>query len=161
MNAASSSTPSLSIGPVAQAAAVNVQTLRYYERVGLVPPAKRSRAGYRLYTDETVRMVTFVKRAQELGFTLKEIKQLLELRTAGLQKRDAVRAAAEAKVADIDARIEDLTAIRAALASLLRSCSCQGTGRVPAVVIDGKLADCCKSGGVDLAVLKSMGLGAG
>lgn len=118
---------SLSIGQVANAAEVNVQTLRYYERVGLVPPAKRSRAGYRLYTDETVRMVTFVKRAQELGFTLKEIKELLKFRTAGLQKREAVRSAAEAKVADIDARIEDLTAIRAALASLLKTCSCQGT----------------------------------
>lgn len=124
-----SSTPPvpLSIGQVASAAEVNVQTLRYYERVGLVPPAKRSRAGYRLYTDETVRMVTFVKRAQQLGFTLKEIKELLKFRTAGLQKREAVRSAAEAKVADIDARIEDLTAIRAALASLLKTCSCQGT----------------------------------
>ena len=127
MNAVSPSTPALSIGQVANAAGVNVQTLRYYERVGLVPPPKRSRAGYRLYTDETVRMVTFVKRAQELGFTLKEIKELLKFRTAGLQKREAVRSAAEAKVADIDARIEDLTAIRAALASLLKSCSCQGT----------------------------------
>lgn len=127
MIASSASSPQLSIGQVATAAEVNVQTLRYYERVGLVPPAKRSRAGYRLYTDETVRMVTFVKRAQELGFTLKEIKELLKFRTAGLQKREAVRAAAEAKVADIDARIEDLTAIRAALASLLKTCSCQGT----------------------------------
>lgn len=127
MNDAPPNGPTLSIGQVADAAAVNVQTLRYYERVGLVPPAKRSRAGYRLYTDETVRMVSFVKRAQELGFTLKEIKELLKFRTAGLQKRDAVRSAAEAKVADIDARIEDLTAIRAALSSLLKSCSCQST----------------------------------
>lgn len=119
--------PPLSIGQVADAADVNVQTLRYYERVGLVPVAKRSSAGYRLYTDETVRMVAFVKRAQELGFTLKEIKELLKLRTAGVQKREAVRSAAEAKVADIDSRIADLTAIRAALASLLKSCSCQGT----------------------------------
>lgn len=126
MNAASPSTPSLSIGQVANASEVNVQTLRYYERVGLVPPPKRSRAGYRLYTEETVRMVSFVKRAQELGFTLKEIKELLKFRTAGLQKREAVRAAAEAKVQDIDARIQDLTAIRAALSSLLRTCSCQG-----------------------------------
>lgn len=126
MNAASPS-PSLSIGQVANAAEVNVQTLRYYERVGLVPTPKRSGAGYRLYTDETVRMVTFVKRAQELGFTLKEIKELLKFRTAGLQKRESVRAAAEAKVADIDARIEDLTAIRTALASLLKACSCKGT----------------------------------
>ncbi len=117
----------LTIGKVAAAAAVNVQTLRYYERVGLMPSPKRSRSGYRQYTEETVRVVSFVKRAQQLGFTLKEIKELLKFRSAGLQRRDAVRAAAVAKVADIDARIEDLTAIRAALSSLVKTCSCQGT----------------------------------
>lgn len=117
----------LSIGQVADAVGVNVQTLRYYERVGLLPAPKRSRAGYRLYTDDTIRMLVFVKRAQELGFTLCEVKELLEFRTAGLQKRDAVRAAAEAKLADIDARIQDLTAIRAALSSLLKTCSRQST----------------------------------
>jgi len=127
MNPAVTSVRPLSIGQVAEAAAVNVQTLRYYERVGLVPAAKRSRAGYRQYTDETVRMVSFVKRAQELGFTLKEVKELLKFRSAGLQRRNAVRAAATAKVEDIDARIADLTAIRAALSSLLNTCSCQGT----------------------------------
>jgi Hg(II)-responsive transcriptional regulator len=117
----------LSIGQVASAAGVNVQTLRYYERVGLMPDPKRSRSGYRMYTDDTVRMVTFVKRAQELGFTLREVKELLKLRTAGLQRRDAVRAAAQAKVEDIDARIADLNAIRAALSSLLTTCACQRT----------------------------------
>ena len=117
---------SLSIGQVADAAEVNVQTLRYYERVGLLPVPKRSRSGYRMYGEDTVRVVTFVKRAQELGFTLKEIKELLKFRTAGLQKREAVRAAAAAKVADIDARIQDLTAIRAALSSLVKTCACQG-----------------------------------
>lgn len=127
MVAAPAAQTPLSIGQVADAASVNVQTLRYYERVGLVPAPKRSRAGYRMYGHETVRVVTFVKRAQELGFTLKEIKELLRFRTAGLQKRDAVRAAAAAKVADIDARIHDLTAIRAALSSLVETCACQGT----------------------------------
>lgn len=126
MNAASP-VPSLMIGRVAEVAGVNVQTLRYYERVGLIRPAKRSRAGYRLYTDETVRTISFVKRAQELGFALKEIKELLKLRTAGGQRREAARAAAEAKIADIDARINDLAAIRAALSSLLKACSCEGT----------------------------------
>ncbi len=123
----SSSLPSLSIGQVANATGVNVQTLRYYERVGLMPAPKRSRSGYRLYTDDTVRMVSFVKRAQELGFTLREVKELLKFRSAGLQRRDAVRAAAAAKVRDIDARIADLTAIRGALSSLLQACACRGT----------------------------------
>lgn len=80
-----------------------------------------------MYGEDTVRVVSFVKRAQELGFTLKEIKELLKFRTAGLQKREAVRAAAAAKVADIDARIHDLTAIRAALSALVSTCACQGT----------------------------------
>lgn len=122
--AATTASTALSIGQVATAAGVNVQTLRYYERVGLMPAPRRSRANYRLYNDETVRMVLFVKRAQELGFTLREVKDLLKLRTVGPAKRDAVRAAAEAKVADIDSRIQDLVAIRAALASLVRTCSC-------------------------------------
>lgn len=118
---------SLTIGQVANAAGVNVQTLRYYERVGLIPAPRRSRSGYRLYAHDTVRMVSFVKRAQELGFTLREVKALLKFRTTGLQKRDAVRAAAEAKVTDIDDRIQDLMSIRAALSSLLTTCACQGT----------------------------------
>ena len=126
MTTVSSAAHTLGIGKVADAAGVNVQTLRYYERVGLLPAPRRSRSGYRLYTDDTVRMVTFVKRAQELGFTLKEIKELLKLRSAGLQRRDAVRAAASAKVADIDRRIQDLGAMRAALALLVESCSCSG-----------------------------------
>ena len=127
MKAATTNAGTLSIGQVAEAVGVNVQTLRYYERVGLMPSPKRSRAGYRMYTEDTVRMVAFVKRAQELGFALREVKELLKFRTAGLQRRDAVRAAAQAKVADIDARIQDLTAIRGALASLLKTCACQGT----------------------------------
>ena len=117
----------LTIGGVAKAVGVNVQTLRYYERVGLLPKPKRSTSGYRIYSDATVRTVMFVKRAQELGFTLREVKELLRFRTAGLQSRDAVRAAAQAKVADLDARIADLAAIRSALSSLLERCSCECT----------------------------------
>lgn len=115
----------LSIGQVASAAGVNVQTLRYYERVGLLPAPRRSRAGYRQYTDDSVRVLSFVKRAQELGFTLREIKELLTLRRAGSRRRDAVRAVAAAKVADVEQRIQDLVAIRGALSSLLDSCACQ------------------------------------
>lgn len=125
MTPAPSAARPLTIGQVASAAGLNVQTLRYYERVGLLPSARRSRAGYRQYTDETVRVLSFVKRAQELGFTLREIKELLALRRAGAQRRDAVRAVATAKVADIEQRIQDLVAIRGALSSLLESCSCQ------------------------------------
>lgn len=67
----------LSTGEVAKAAWVNLQTIRFYEREGLPPPPKRTVAGYRLYSDEAVRIIRFIKRAQELGFTLREAKDLL------------------------------------------------------------------------------------
>ena len=116
----------LLIGDVAAEAGVNIQTLRYYERRGLIPAPRRSFAGYRQYSDESVRLVSFIKRAQELGFTLKEIQELLKLRAPGPKKRDAARAAAEAKVRDIEERIADLTAIKAALSELVERCACSG-----------------------------------
>lgn len=116
----------LTTGQVAKAAGVNIQTIRFYEREGILAAPRRSRAGYRQYTEDTVRLLSFIKRSQELGFTLKEAKELLKFRSVGLQKREAVRAAAESKVRDIDTRIEDLTRIRAALAALVSTCACQG-----------------------------------
>lgn len=84
---------------VAKAAGVNVQTLRYYEREGILPAPRRASSGYRQYGDEAVRIITFVKRAQELGFTLREAKELLRLRSAGPKRAPAARAAATAKLA--------------------------------------------------------------
>jgi DNA-binding transcriptional MerR regulator len=72
---------SLTIGEVAKQAHVRIETLRYYERTGLVASPPRSESNYRLYPQETVRRVQFIKRAQELGFSLKEIMELLSLRT--------------------------------------------------------------------------------
>lgn len=112
------------IGEVASEAGVNIQTLRYYERRGLIPAPKRSSAGYRQYSEESVRLVTFIKRAQELGFTLREVEDLLKLRAPGPRRRDAARAVAEAKVLDIDGRIRDLTAMRGALVALVQTCAC-------------------------------------
>lgn len=116
----------LTSGQVAKAVGVNIQTLRFYERVGILAPPRRSRSGYRQYTDETVRVLSFIKRAQELGFTLKEARELLKLRAAGSARREAARKAAEHKVADIDRRIRDLSAIREALGGLLSTCACEG-----------------------------------
>jgi Hg(II)-responsive transcriptional regulator len=111
---------------VAKAAGVNIQTLRFYEREGLLPPPKRTASGYRQYSEETVRIVLFIKRAQELGFTLREAKELLKLREPGPKRVAQARTAAEAKLHDIDAKIRDLAAIRAALASLVETCACSG-----------------------------------
>lgn len=109
-------------GEVAARAGVNIQTLRYYERRGLLRQPPRSPAGYRRYSDEAVRIVRFVKRAQELGFTLDEVEQLLRLRHVPASRRPSVRSVAAAKLADIDTKIEQLTAMRAALNTMLSAC---------------------------------------
>jgi Hg(II)-responsive transcriptional regulator len=124
------------IGDVASEAGVNIQTLRYYERRGLIPAPKRTASGYRQYSDEAVRLVTFIKRAQELGFTLREVQQLLKLRTPGPKRRDAARAAAEAKVRDIDAKIRDLGAMRTALMQLVGTCACSGGSAMTCPILE-------------------------
>ena len=110
------------IGAAAAAANVNEQTLRFYERAGLLQRPTRSPNGYRDYPEETVALVRFIKRAQELGFSLEEARSLSSLRSAPGRNRLQVRKLAEHKLADIDQKIADLTAIRAALRELVTSC---------------------------------------
>ena len=113
------------IGKVAAAAGVNIQTLRYYERRGLLPEPARSNSGYRAYDPDTVRLVRFIKRAQELGFTLREVEDLIELRQSPRRGAE-VRALAAAKVSDIEHRIQQLRAMRSALGGLVEACDCEG-----------------------------------
>lgn len=124
----------LRIGAVAQGAGVNVQTLRYYERRGLLGPPDRTASGYRAYPSEAVRLVRFIKRAQDLGFTLTEIGDLIALRNAG-RRRDNVRALAEAKMREIDRKLVQLQAMRGALSSLVESCAC-GEARPSCPIIE-------------------------
>jgi DNA-binding transcriptional MerR regulator len=116
---------SLRVGDVATAAGVNVQTLHYYERRGLLATPRRSPAGYREYRPEDVRTVRGIKRAQRLGFTLKEIAELMR---TSRERRDSdrIRSLAEQKLADIDERMRDLRRMRASLKDLLEACSCGG-----------------------------------
>jgi MerR family copper efflux transcriptional regulator len=116
----------LSTGQVAKAGGVNIQTVRFYEREGLLPAPRRTASGYRQYPEDAVRIVMFVKRAQELGFTLREAKQLVRLRAPGPKRTEAAKSAAEAKLRDVDAKLRDLTAMRAALASLVDCCRRSG-----------------------------------
>ncbi|MGH7691551.1 MAG: MerR family transcriptional regulator [Candidatus Dormibacteria bacterium] len=106
----------------AAAAGVNVQTLRYYERRGLLPEPARRPSGYRAYDPDAVRTVRFVKRAQHLGFTLGEIDVLLDLAAGGPDSCDAVRALATEKVTQLDEKILSLAAMRESLAKLVESC---------------------------------------
>jgi DNA-binding transcriptional MerR regulator len=110
------------IGWVAAEAGVNVQTLRYYERRGLLPRPSRTASGYREYTAETAQLVRFIKRAQGLGFTLAEAQELLKLRASPARDRSRIRKIANAKIADIDVRVARLTAMRESIASLVECC---------------------------------------
>jgi Hg(II)-responsive transcriptional regulator len=103
-------------------AGVNVQTLRYYERRGLLARPARTVSGYRQYADDAIRRVRFVKHAQELGFTLKEVEELLRLRDGNAGTCGEVRAAAEIKRSAIDDKIASLRAMRRALDVLVASC---------------------------------------
>jgi Hg(II)-responsive transcriptional regulator len=116
--------PRLRIGDVAAKAGVNVETLRYYERRGILRSPTRSSAGYREYPSDTVRLIRFIKRAQELGFTLDEIEELITLRQTPTKRRNMVRELASAKLHAIDEKIARLNAMRDALSPLLEECAC-------------------------------------
>lgn len=116
----------LTIGQVAEAATVHIETLRYYERRGLLRRPPRSHANYRLYPEDAVRQVRFIKRAQELGFSLKEIKELMALRSGTSPARE-VRPRAIAKLKDIDEKIQSLQAMKKALRPLVEACAGRGS----------------------------------
>ncbi len=116
----------LKIGEVAEQASVNRQTIHYYERRGLLPRPARTVSNYRLYTVEAVQRVRFVKRAQELGFSLEEIKELLSLRATPSSRCGHVKAQAQAKVKQIDHKVKALEAMRSALLRLIGECSGKG-----------------------------------
>lgn len=107
---------------VAAQAGVNVQTLRYYERRGLLPEPERSESGYRSYGTRAVRTVRFVKRAQTLGFTLEEIESLIALAAGGPDSCDSAKALAAEKLDQLERKIADLAAMRNALCQLVATC---------------------------------------
>ena len=112
----------LTIGQLAKEAGVGVETIRFYEREGLLAKPRRSPSGYRQYPPEAVDRVKFLRRAQRLGFTLREAKELLALRDDPDAGRRDVREKATEKLADIDARIAELQAMRAELGRLVDAC---------------------------------------
>jgi Hg(II)-responsive transcriptional regulator len=112
----------LRTGQVAKAAGVNVETLRYYERRGILAEPKRRSSGYREYPPETVDLIRFVKRAQELGFGLEQIQELLKLRRSPGRSCARVQSAAQEKIAEVDEKMKALKAMKKALAGLVRSC---------------------------------------
>lgn len=115
---------SLGIGALAKRAGVGIDTVRYYERNGLLAPRTRLASGYRRYGETELARLRFIRRGQALGFSLKEIRELLAL-SAG---RDVgrVKRAAQAKLADVDQRIAELQLMRAGLSALIAECPGQG-----------------------------------
>lgn len=100
------------IGRIARAAGVSVQAVRYYERLGLLPPAHRTESGYRVYGPETEKRLRFVKRAQTLGFSLDEIREILRLRFEGASPCDCVRTLLQSKLDQVEKQIKELARFR-------------------------------------------------
>ena len=115
------------IGEVASRAGVNKETVRYYEKRELIPEPDRRRSGYRIFTKRHIDQIKFIKRAQELGFTLSEIKELLELRLDGNTSCEQIRKKAESKRAEVKEKIKDLEGIKTVLGDLIESCKADGT----------------------------------
>lgn len=113
----------LTIGQVASAADVNVQTIRYYERRGLFPTPRRTPAGYRQYPDDAVARLRFIRHAQELGFSLQEIQELLGLRVRHGAACDAVERRTRAKIEIVQQRIRDLQRMTRTLERLAEACA--------------------------------------
>lgn len=113
----------LTVGKLAKEAGVNLQTIRYYEKRKLIPPAKRTPNGYRQYSPNIVRRVLFIKRAQELGFSLREIQELLNLRRTSSNTCSQVCQKTEVKIHEIEKKIDSLKRVKAALSQLKSQCS--------------------------------------
>lgn len=116
----------LTIGKAAKQAGVGIDTVRFYEREGLLPEAQRTQSGYRLYSPDDVDRLRFIRRAKTLGFSLEEIAELMDLNSGG-SSRASVKRVAENRLADLDQKLRELNAIRDALAALVKRCSGQGS----------------------------------
>ena len=116
----------LTIGKLAKHGGVNIMTIRYYERRGLLPAPARTASGYRLYTDDAVRRLQFIRQAQLLGFSLTEIQDLLSLRMQPGTTCADIRMRAKEKISAVEKKIEDLERIKNALTALAAACRGKG-----------------------------------
>jgi MerR family copper efflux transcriptional regulator len=117
------SNKAMTIGQLASLCGVGVETIRYYEREGLLEQPARAGSGYRHYPQEIISKLNFIKRAKDLGFTLKEIKELLVLRIAPDTVCPEVKQQAEVKLEAIEQKIKDLQSLKIALSALVLACA--------------------------------------
>lgn len=116
----------MQIGQLAQHAGVAIDTVRYYERQGILPPPRRKASGYRRYSADDVSRLRFVRRAKGLGFTLTEIRDLLALSSRPADDMAGLKAAANEKLADVEHKLAELTRIRDGLHALVDACPGHG-----------------------------------
>ncbi len=125
----------MQISTAAKKARVGVETIRFYERQGLIPqPPRPSNGGFRSYTSEIVQRIRFIRQAQELGFSLREIKDLLSLRADPKTDSGDVRERAEAKLTEVNRKITELERIRSALEALIAVCPGGGALRACSIM---------------------------
>ena len=122
MSGLSADMKALTIGVLAKQAGVSMEAIRFYERRGLVPDPRRSASGYRVYPSEAAKRLRFIKRAQELGFTLKEVKELLSIRASEKSGCGDILKKTSAKVKDIEGKIRTLEAMKRSLTKLNDRC---------------------------------------
>lgn len=113
----------LTIGKVAERSQVTADSIRYYEREGLIKPARKSESGYRLYTEEAIRRIEFIKQAQQCGFSLADIRELLELRSTDKACCDDIYRVSVEKKLQLEQKIKALNAMSQALSRLIDMCS--------------------------------------
>jgi MerR family transcriptional regulator, copper efflux regulator len=118
----------LKIGELAKRTEVNIETIRYYERENLLPKPPRTGSGYRAFPPEAIERIKFIKKTQELGFSLREIKELLELRVAPNSTGADIRQRVDEKIGDIEEKIKTLRAMKKELAKL--RATCDGTSSI-------------------------------
>ncbi len=134
----------LTVGRLAKRVEVNTETIRYYEREGLLDTPRRLASGYRVFAEESIQRIRFIKRAQKLGFSLHEIKELLSMRLELTGRECAkVKRLAAAKIVEIDQKIDALTGMRSVLKQLEEQCP--GSGPLSGCPIVSSLEDHEKS----------------
>lgn len=119
-------TSHITIGVVARQASVGIDTVRYYEREGLLPSPRRRASGYRDYDAGTVERLRFIRRAKDLGFTLEEIRELLALSTDRERGVKSVKQRAEARLGEVEQRIRELQRVKRGLKQLIDACPGHG-----------------------------------
>ena len=125
----------MNIGQAAKASGVSAKMIRYYEEIGLIPPASRTDAGYRRYSQADIHRLNFVRRARDLGFSVKEIGELLSLWSDRSRHSSDVKRIALSHIGDLQEKIEELSAMVATLQNLVDCCA--GDGRPDCPILEG------------------------